>query len=134
MSASWIEPTGRVSLVRRDAGERTVDGREGGIVAMGGVGGIEAMVAEALVLGDGNAALLERVVHVVEGGKVEAEAVLARREEGVGGDDGARHCGVGQAEQPSSRAHLRVADEVSWAVIRAALVQVVINLGQSRVE
>ena len=72
MSASWIEPTGRASLVT------LVDGREGGIVAMGGVGGIEAMVAEALVLGDGNAALLERVVHVVEGGKVEAEAVLAR--------------------------------------------------------
>ena len=39
--------------VARDAGERTVDGREGGIVAMGGVGGIEAVVAEALVLGDG---------------------------------------------------------------------------------
>ena len=64
--------------VARDAGERTVDGREGGVVAMGGVGGIEAMVTEALVLGDGNTALLERVVHVVEGGKVEAEAVLAR--------------------------------------------------------
>ena len=45
---------------------------------MDGVGGIEAMVAEALVLGDGDTALLERVVHVVEGGKVEAEAVLAR--------------------------------------------------------
>ena len=64
--------------VARDAGERTVDGRKGGVVAMGGVGGIEAMVAEALVLGDGDTALLERVVHVVEGGKVEAEAVLAR--------------------------------------------------------
>ena len=64
--------------VARDAGERTVDGCKCGVVAVGGVGGIEAMVAEALVLGDGNAALLERVVHVVEGGKVEAEAVLAR--------------------------------------------------------
>ena len=112
MSASWIEPTGRASLVT------LVDGREGGIVAMGGVGGIEAMVAEALVLGDGNAALLERVVHVIERCKVEAEAVLARREEGIGGDDGARHCGVGQAEQPSSRAHLRVADEGGGLPVR----------------
>ena len=41
------------------------------------------MVAEALVLGDGGAALRERVVHVVEGGKVEAEAALARRERKV---------------------------------------------------
>ena len=37
-----------------------MDGRKGGVVAMGGVGGIEAMVAEALVLGDGDTALLER--------------------------------------------------------------------------
>ena len=41
--------------VARDAGERTVDGCKCGVVAVGGVGGIEAMVAEALVLGDGNA-------------------------------------------------------------------------------
>ena len=45
---------------------------------MGGIGGIEAMVAEALVLGDSNAALLERVVHVVEGGKVEAASAQRR--------------------------------------------------------
>ena len=64
-------------------------------MAGGGIGRIEAMVAEALVLGDSNAALLEHILHIIEGGKVEAEAALARREEGVGGDDGTRHCGVG---------------------------------------
>ena len=48
--------------VARDAGERTVDGRQGGVVAMGGISGIEAVVTKALVLGDSNAALLERIV------------------------------------------------------------------------
>ena len=73
---------------------------------MGGISGIEAVVTKALVLGDSNASFLERVVHVIKGGKVEAEAALARTEEGVRGDDGARHRGVGWAEQPGSRAHL----------------------------
>ena len=58
---------------------------------MGGISGIEAVVTKALVLGDSNASFLERIVRIIKGGKVEAEAALARTEEGVGGDDGARH-------------------------------------------
>ena len=72
-----------------------MDSRQGSVVAMGGISGIEAVVTKALVLGDSNATLLERIVHIIESGKVEAEAALARREEGVRGDDGTRHCGVG---------------------------------------
>ena len=62
-----------------------MDGRQGGVVPMGGISGIEAVVTKALVLGDSNASFLERIVRIIKGGKVEAEAALARREEGVGG-------------------------------------------------
>ena len=45
-----------------------VDSSEGGVVAMGGIGRIEAMVAKALVLGDSNASFLKRIVRIIKGG------------------------------------------------------------------
>ena len=42
-----------------------MDGRQGGVVSMGGVGGVEAVVTKALVLGDSNASCAVSAVTTV---------------------------------------------------------------------
>ena len=58
---------------------------------------VDCLVAEAVVLGDGQAALLTRVEGDCEAGGVKAEAPLAQGAEVGGGNGRAAHGDVGEA-------------------------------------
>ena len=88
------------------AAHRRVDGVETLVVAVGGVGGVDSRVAEAVVLGDTHAAHLASVEGHRECRQVEAEAPLALRDAVDRGGDGAAHRHIGEARQPGARARL----------------------------
>ena len=78
---------------------------------LGGVVAVDGLVAEAVVLGDGQAALLARVEGDCEAGCVKAEAPLAQGAEVGGGNGRAAHGDVGEAHQEGARAGLGAGDE-----------------------
>ena len=93
------------------AADRGVDGVQALVVPLGGVTGVDGLVAEAVVLGSGKASLLTRVEGHGEARHEEAEAPLAQGAEVGGGDGGAAHGGVGEAHQEGACAGLGAGDE-----------------------
>ena len=75
-------------------------------MAVGGIGGVDEVVAEPHVLGDQLAASNRLVECGLEGGEVQTDAALADGDEGGGGGDGVVNGVVGQTCEPGARALL----------------------------
>ena len=102
-------------------GEGGEDGVETVVVALGGVGGMEAGVSKAVGLGDDDATGGHGGERGGEAGEVESE--LALKDDGVHGglDDGAAEGGVGEARVEGASALLGAGDEAcTLAVGRGA--------------
>jgi hypothetical protein len=107
-----------VDLGGRDGGEGSADAVEGGVVAGGGIGGVERGVAEPLVFGDGVAARKARVEGRAEDGDVEAEMALDDGGPGGGVVGGAVEGVVRQAAEGVARAELGGGDETGLLAVR----------------
>ena len=85
---------------------------------VGGVGGVDRLVAQPLVLGDVLAAGSARVEDGLEHRDVQADMALDGGGEVGGGDDGAADGGVGQAAEGGAGAWLGGGDEAGGLAAR----------------